>query len=358
MFGSFGSTGAEEAVAPRRHEPVRVDDPVHRRRPRRAAERRVVLRPAVDVVERLRLVQRHPVELRDGEVRLELPRRPAVPALVDAAVVPVDEVARVGRVDPERVVVDVLVLLAQPLPRLPAVLGHHVEDVHRVDAVDVLRVGDHLLVVLRPRRRVVPHAREALAAGRSTGTSRGPSGRSPRSSRRRRPGPQARRRGRSARGPPWGSPSPASATSRRRPSSSRWPTPARRPPSPRRAAAAGTTSRRGRSGRAGPSRGRKPPCSPRSKGRPSTSSRRPSSCRRPGRPRPPRAAPARRHRRRRSSSGRRRSSRCAPTTSALCSSSSSRRPATGRRRRRTRRFAASCSPPSPPRSRSGSAGRP
>ena len=103
----------EEAVAPLRDEPVLVPDAVDVVGPRRPAEGGVVLRAAVDVVEGLRVVDRDPVELRHREVRLELPRRAAVPRLVDAAVVAVQEVVGVLRVDPEGVVVDVLGLLAR-----------------------------------------------------------------------------------------------------------------------------------------------------------------------------------------------------------------------------------------------------
>ncbi len=46
-----------------------------------------------------------------------------------------------------------LLLLAERCEGLAAVVGHLEEDVHRVDAVDVLRVGEDLLVVLRAGRR-------------------------------------------------------------------------------------------------------------------------------------------------------------------------------------------------------------
>ena len=59
---------ALEAVAALDDEPVLIHDAVSTPRPGRAAEREVVLRAAVDVVERPALVAGHIVELRDRQI--------------------------------------------------------------------------------------------------------------------------------------------------------------------------------------------------------------------------------------------------------------------------------------------------
>ena len=193
--------GGEEAVAPLRDEPVLVQDAVDVVGPRRAAEGGVVLRAAVDVVEGLRVVDRHPVELRHREVRLELPRRAAVPRLVDAAVVAVQEVVGVLRVDPEGVVVDVLGLLAR-------------------------------LAATSSRRRPSPACRcpSSRRGRRPSGRGRAPGSTAPRSSSTRRASPSSSRRR-------------ASGRSRR---------PCRAPRRGRRPCRAPSAGRRGRSGPTSP----------------------------------------------------------------------------------------------------------
>ncbi len=133
-------------------------------RARRAAEGEVVLGAAVDVVERLAVVDRHLVELHGRQIRLPGPALAAVEGLVDAAVAADDEVIRAFGVDPERVVVDVLVPFADLRERGAGVLGDHQEDVHRVDAPRLLRIGDDLVVVLRAARDVGALLLPALAA--------------------------------------------------------------------------------------------------------------------------------------------------------------------------------------------------
>ena len=54
---------------------------------------------------------------------------------------------RIGGVDPQRVVVDVLVPLTRRAERATAVVGHHDADVHGVDAIHVVRIGEDLAVV-------------------------------------------------------------------------------------------------------------------------------------------------------------------------------------------------------------------
>jgi len=74
------------AIAADGDEPVFVGDPGFSERPAGAPKGVVVLGAAVDVVEGLRGVDAHPVELGDGEILLEEPGRSPVEALVDAAV--------------------------------------------------------------------------------------------------------------------------------------------------------------------------------------------------------------------------------------------------------------------------------
>ncbi len=125
-----GSIDGLVAVAADGDEPVLVRDARAVERARRAAQRVVVLGAAVDVVEGLRVVDRHPVELGDRQVLEEALGRAAVEGLVDAAVAADEEVVGVVGVDPQGVVVDVLVLLADPLEGLAAVDGDLQEGVH------------------------------------------------------------------------------------------------------------------------------------------------------------------------------------------------------------------------------------
>src|SRR6185312_10348256 len=136
----------------------------------------VVLGAAVDVVERLGVVHRHVHVLAEREVRLPFPRGGAVPALVEAAVAADEVVIGVGGINPDDVVIDVFVGLAQLVEGGAAVVGDGDGGVEFEDAVGVFGVGGDLSVVhgpgldgvaLLPRCAAVGRAEDAaLALGR------------------------------------------------------------------------------------------------------------------------------------------------------------------------------------------------
>ena len=76
-------------------------------RARRPADRAVVLGPAADVVERLRVVGGDPIVLRQRQVGEVPPRLHAVVGLVETAVVGEDDVILVRRIEHDVVVIDV-----------------------------------------------------------------------------------------------------------------------------------------------------------------------------------------------------------------------------------------------------------
>ena len=94
-----------EAVAAGDREPVRVGDgtSLAATRPAPCA---IILRAAADVVGNLKVVA-DVVELTNGKIRREVVVATAVPGNRDATIVADDEVIRVVRVDPHRVMVDV-----------------------------------------------------------------------------------------------------------------------------------------------------------------------------------------------------------------------------------------------------------
>ena len=144
-----------EAVAEDRDVEIGVADAVHAGRARRSTERGVVLRTAIDVVEREIVVGRRLVELRDREVGLELPGRATIPGFVEAPVTAVEHMVRVRGVDPHRVTVHMLVRFRDLAPALAAVLGDVQPGVHGVDAIDIVRIGNQFVVVLRAGADVV-----------------------------------------------------------------------------------------------------------------------------------------------------------------------------------------------------------
>ena len=124
--------------------------PLHVVGARRAALGGVVLGAAVDVVERLGVVDRHLVELRHRQVGDEAPGLRQVEALVDAAVGPDQQVVGIVGAERQRVVVGVLVLLASCARKvLPPSSETCMPHVGEVDAVEGVRAGVQLLVVVR-----------------------------------------------------------------------------------------------------------------------------------------------------------------------------------------------------------------
>ena len=139
-------------VRAQRRVPVVVPDAFAVERARGAVQRAQVLRPCQDVVERRPVAQRHLVELRHRQVRKVPPRRPLVEALVEAPVGARQQVSAVARVDPECVVVAVLVAPGlEGGKRRAAVPRDLKEHIHLVHEPGSGRGGLDLLVVVRAR---------------------------------------------------------------------------------------------------------------------------------------------------------------------------------------------------------------
>ena len=166
MLGSVGSMRAWKPSPPQVTNQSWLAMPWAFKRARGAAQGVVVLGAAVDEVGGRRVVHLHPVELGDRQVRRPLPRGPPVEALVEPAVAAHEVVVGVVGVDPDRVVVHVLVALAEVRPGLARVVRHLQEDVHRVEPLVVLRVDEDLLVVHGAAGDVVAALLPALAAVR------------------------------------------------------------------------------------------------------------------------------------------------------------------------------------------------
>ena len=116
-------------------------------RPGRTAERVVVLRAAIDVIERNIVVDIDVVKLSDRQVRFEVPVRSAVKALVHAAVAAHEHIIRVLWIDPDRVIVDVLEAFAERPLRAAGVVRDLKNDIRNIDPIDVLWIGDDLCVI-------------------------------------------------------------------------------------------------------------------------------------------------------------------------------------------------------------------
>ena len=149
MSGSDGIAAGREAVAAAAPVPVARADADAVLRAMRAAHRAVVLRPAADVVERQHVVDRHAVELRDGQAREVPPRLAFVPRLVEAAVVAEHDVVAVAGVRPDDVVIDVHPLQRERPPGLAAVLAPFEVRAHRPHGVGTDRIHEELVVVAR-----------------------------------------------------------------------------------------------------------------------------------------------------------------------------------------------------------------
>ncbi len=162
--GVFRINRRLKAVAPHRAEPFFIGDPRRALRPRRAAERVVVLRPAIDVIKRRAVIDGHAIELRDRQVPLVRPVGGAIEALIDAAVAADEQIVRIVRVDVERVIVNVAILVRHAGERLAPVVRHLHERVKRINPIRVLRVAHQFVVILRAAGVVVAHLRPRLAA--------------------------------------------------------------------------------------------------------------------------------------------------------------------------------------------------
>ncbi len=148
-IGILGIDRAEEPIAAGCHEPIGIGNARSTGRLRWTAHRKIVLRPAIHEVEWLRVVDGNAIELDDREIWFVVPCCSAIEALVQSAVAAHEIVVRVVGIDPDGMVIDMLVFFAEVLKRFAAVIRNFQIDIHRVHAIDVLRIAEDLAVVLR-----------------------------------------------------------------------------------------------------------------------------------------------------------------------------------------------------------------
>ena len=137
------------AIPVQYHPPVRILDTVNVVGPGGSALRAVVLGTAIDVVERLVVVNGDLVELRYRKVLNPAPVLGLVEAFVNAAVITHHDVVWIAVLESQCVAVTVTVLAIHPAESLAAVQRNLEIDIHQVDAVKLVWRCIEFLVVLR-----------------------------------------------------------------------------------------------------------------------------------------------------------------------------------------------------------------
>ena len=160
----LGINCCKEAITAHGHKPIGIGDAVGAGGTRGTTQCVVVLRAAIDVVERRAFIHRHTVELCHRQVRLVMPVCTAIPGFINAAIVAVDQMIGVGGVNPQRMIINVLVFFTETLPGFSAVFSHVIEGIHRVHPIRVFRIGYQLLVILRTAGHIVSHPVPAFTA--------------------------------------------------------------------------------------------------------------------------------------------------------------------------------------------------
>src|SRR3954452_13415231 len=163
-----GIDAALEAVTAADVEPVAGADARAVRRARRALDRSIVLRAATNVVERPRIVERDPIELRQRQVRELPPRLHVVVGFIETAVVADQHVTVIAWIPHDFVMIDVHAGQRQVAPGLAAVFAARDLRPRGVDRLGVLRVDEDLVVVAGVAAAEAIVARSATAALRRT----------------------------------------------------------------------------------------------------------------------------------------------------------------------------------------------
>ena len=151
-------------VAAQGKEPFAVGDPIVGVGAGRPTERIIILGAAINIVERRVIVDADLIELGYRQIGFEGPGSAAVEALVDPAVAAGQEIVGVVRIDPQGVVVDVLVALTHLAKVLTPILGHHHPGIHRINPFRIPGVAEQFLVVLRAAADVTAALFPALSA--------------------------------------------------------------------------------------------------------------------------------------------------------------------------------------------------
>ena len=139
------------AVATKHDFPVGGANTIHAIGARWAALRVVVLRTAIDVVERFCIIQSQLVVLGDGQVFHVTPGSTEVVALIKATVSAHHDVVLVRRIEHDGVHVAVLVRVCHGRKGLAAVFGFLDRRANQIEAIKGMGAGKQLLVVVRTR---------------------------------------------------------------------------------------------------------------------------------------------------------------------------------------------------------------
>ncbi len=140
-----------EAIATLGGKPIGVDDSAFAASARGAANAGIILRAAVDVIERSVGVGDDIVKLSERKIFRVAPCAAAVVTFVEAAVAADHDVLAIVGVNPDDVIIHVFALRVQPADGAAAVIGCLDDEIHHVDAFRIIRIGKNGAVVLGRR---------------------------------------------------------------------------------------------------------------------------------------------------------------------------------------------------------------
>ena len=103
----FGINPRMKSVTTIRHEPIGIDDAGGVVGPRRSSNRTVILRSAENVIKGFVVIRCHIVKLGDRQIRMELPIQTLIEAFVNAPVATNQQIIRICRIHPYRMIVHV-----------------------------------------------------------------------------------------------------------------------------------------------------------------------------------------------------------------------------------------------------------
>ncbi len=145
---------ALETVEPEDACPVAVEDARGIARPARAAPGAVVLQSAIDAVGRP-CIEGNAIELGYGKIVDSGPFHALIARIIKAAIVAEDQMARIGGIDPQVVMIDMCAAAGGGGERQPAVGGDVQRDAQHPDALRVRRIDANLTEVKGARTEIV-----------------------------------------------------------------------------------------------------------------------------------------------------------------------------------------------------------
>ncbi len=114
----------------------------------RPAQSEIILSSTIDIIKWLCIISGYFIELCYRKIGEKSPCLTAIKRLIYTTIIPVQQVTRIFRIDPQRVVINMLILLAYVVERLSTIFRNSGISIHYIHQIHIYRISDHFLIII------------------------------------------------------------------------------------------------------------------------------------------------------------------------------------------------------------------